>query len=351
MKPKILFIYTNNVGVAYYRMYCFAKKMSELGIADTRFYPSWDPNRLFSPNWEEKIWENIPDLANSANWADVIVCQYVSTPEGVSFVESIKDHDKKILMEVDDLFSNVPYYSMAYENNMPGDRQDYWASRQLLASDGVITTTDFLRNQYLKFNPKVYVVPNCIDFDLWQTNGIVHNNKVRVGWIGGATHELDLKLVKDVIYDIVDKRSDIEFTIVSAPPPSWHKHENINLIEHWETIDKYPKYVSSLHFDIGMVPLRDNMFNRGKSNLRYLEYSAMGIPSIASSVEPFKKDFCGLRANSDSDWYNAILDLSNNEEVRSALGLLSYNSVKDKFNVCEVSNRYCAVVKEVLGWE
>lgn len=349
IKPKILFLSTNNFGVGFYRFYQFAQKMSELNLAHVRLFPDWEPQRMSSPDWQYHLDKWMPTLTEIVGWADFIVCQYINCVDGLCLVEAIKDL-KPLFMEVDDNFSGVPYYSLAFDDNKPGERQDFWGTRQALESHGIVTTTEYLRNHYSKWNKNVYVIPNCIDFELWDKYKSHSNERVKIGWIGGATHEGDLKVVKNVLYEILNKYEDVEVQINTVPVPRWEKHDRLLLTEEWADINKYPALFKKLSFDIGIAPLRDNIFNRGKSNLKYLEYSACKIPTVASDVEPFKKDFVGYLANTEEDWYIHLSNLIENLDHRLQMGWNAYYDVKDKFNLNNVAIKYADMVKEQIKW-
>ena len=346
-KFNILFIQTINPGVCFYRQYQFAKRISELGLAHCRIFPDFDPKRQLAPDWEHKLDENIVELEEQVAWADVIVCQYINSPEGLATVQSMRDL-KPTLMEVDDDFKHVPYQSVAYEYNRPGDAQDLWATRQLMESHGVIVSTPYLAKYFQEFNPNIKCIPNCIDFKLWDTFSPSPHSLTRIGWIGGATHEGDLKLVRDALFSLLSEHKDIEIYIVSAPPPAWENHDRLHLINKWVEIDEYPRHVKELSFDIGIVPLRDNLFNRGKSNLRALEYSACKIPSICSWVEPFKNGLPVATARGYEFWITELKKLISDEEERKVRGEMAYEYVKEFYNLDKVAAMYADYLKEYL---
>jgi len=232
---------------------------------------------------------------------------------------------------------------------MPGSAQDYWATRQLIESTGVITTTQYLADHYRKYNKNIHVIPNCIDFDLWDKAQPKPHDKIRVGWTGGCTHEGDLKMVKDVLYFILDKHKDVEVWINSGPPPAWEPHERLVLDSTWSTIDKYPQYLKGLAYDIGIAPLRDNYFNRSKSNLRYLEYAACKTPTIASNVEPFKSDFIGYVVKSDDEWLSYLEGFIQSKNLRQEIGRAAYKEVKEKLNLDTVTRRYAKLIEDIFN--
>jgi glycosyltransferase involved in cell wall biosynthesis len=341
---NVLFLQTINPGVCWYRIYQFAQKMSELGLAHCRVFPDFDPKRLMAPDWERKLNENITELEAQADWADIVVCQYINSAEGLSVVQAIRD-SRPILMEVDDYFKQVPHQSIAYDCNRPGDGQDLWATRQIMESSGVVVSTPWLAEQYKEFNQNIKCIPNCIDFTHYDHIQPSPHDLIRIGWIGGATHESDLKLVRDVLIVLLAERKDIEVYIVSSPPPSWGEHERLHLIDKWVHIDKYARHVKELAFDIGIAPLKDNLFNRGKSNLRALEYSACGVPTVASWVEPYKNGFPLLYARSEDAWEKNLRYLIDNEQARKEKGKQAYDYVREHYNIENVAVMYADYLK------
>jgi len=100
-------------------------------------------------------------------------------------------------------------------------------------------------------------------------------------------------------------------------------------------------------FDIGLAPLRDNHFNRGKSNLRWLEYSALKIPTIASDVEPFKEMQFIFKATSENDWRENMRSLFILDKWREGAGQESYVEAKRKYNLKKVAKEFLNIIKGV----
>ncbi|MBU0762801.1 MAG: glycosyltransferase, partial [Candidatus Altiarchaeota archaeon] len=108
----------------------------------------------------------------------------------------------------------------------------------------------------------------------------------------------------------------------------------------WYPIDEYPQRVKDLNIDIALAPLRDSDFNRAKSNLRWLEYSALKIPTVASNVEPFRcieDQKTGLLVTEPGEWENAISELIEDQSKRKMIGENAYHEVKKNFNVEKIA--------------
>jgi glycosyltransferase involved in cell wall biosynthesis len=84
--------------------------------------------------------------------------------------------------------------------------------------------------------------------------------------------------------------------------------------------------ISSLHsFDIGIMPLLDNEFQRGKCGMKLLQYMAVGIPTIASPVG-VNRDIIlhgetGFLASGEDEWRNALETLVRDAELRRQMGI------------------------------
>ena len=109
-QPMILFVWTKNAGVVWYRMIQFADAMcSECGLELGKdiFYPAWNPGNEFSHQWEREAQGNLKAasdyLAPLISDADVVVFQTLNSQIGLSFLLSCKDLQKKVLTEIDDL--------------------------------------------------------------------------------------------------------------------------------------------------------------------------------------------------------------------------------------------------------
>jgi glycosyltransferase involved in cell wall biosynthesis len=98
-------------------------------------------------------------------------------------------------------------------------------------------------------------------------------------------------------------------------------------------ISDYPEKMSSLDLDIAIAPIEKNVFNECKSNLRLLEYGAMGWPVVCSDVFPYQSyDPPVIRCSNDPDeWLAAIRKLMQDEALRRSMGEDLYQWVQSNF--------------------
>ena len=77
---------------------------------------------------------------------------------------------------------------------------------------------------------------------------------------------------------------------------------------------EFATYFQSQDVDIFIAPLEDNLFNRCKSSVKFLEYSCLGVPGIYSNIDPYsiviKNNFNGLLAYTNDEWKNSLRKLN-----------------------------------------
>lgn len=210
--------------------------------------------------------------------------------------------DLKIVQMVDDLFGEVPekHPSRQFQTREGHQRM----MQALTQSDRMIVTTQPLLDHYQRYVSDVRIVPNALDKQwLGLCKPPQKRNRLRVGWVGAGQHHGDLELITEVVRELA-KEVDWVFmgmSIDAIRPLLKEFHSFVSIAD-------YPKKMSELDLDIAIAPLEDNIFNRCKSNLRLLEYGAMGWPVVCSDVYPFSTSNPPVIKveNKKEAWINAI---------------------------------------------
>jgi len=352
---KVFFNHTTNSGIGYYRMINFAKYMRRQENVEVA-YSKFDPAQKNIVEWEQKLDTGsqdkiCKDIYMLMEKSDISVWQMLHTGLSIDLFYQSREkwnNQKPILMEIDDYVHGINPESAghsAYHNN---SELEYLTELQMKNANHLIVSTDWLAEKYKAFCPCITVIPNAIDFEIWdQVKDHRQPGRVRIGWAGGQPHEKDLKIMKYVIPIILDKYKNVDFMFLGHLPDDIKTTRRIRHVSNWYNIYDYPGEMSKLGFDIGVAPLRDNQFNRAKSNLRFLEYSALGIPTVASPVEPFKKDFLGLNALEVDDWVQKLSLLIENEDYRTRMGRGAHDYVKLNWNAEKIALKYLETLRGI----
>lgn len=158
-------------------------------------------------------------------------------------------------------------------------------------------------------------------------------NKIVIGWQGSTTHDTDFKMALPALQRILQERSDVVLRLFGSVPASIKGVLPENRFE-WSKgvpFEFYPATLKYLNFDIGIAPITDSHFNRAKSNIKWLEYSALRVPSVCSSVYPYATSIehgeTGFLAATDDEWYRALMALVESAELRQKIGRAAYEFV------------------------
>ena len=357
---KALFIPTLCSGVTYWRMFNPVKSSIKTGAFSGHLL--WWHKALneihpwqFKLETEELYATILNELEANVRWADIVVMGMIHTDAGLHLVRAIREmHGKPVVMETDDNILSTPTYNPANEYYDPSSKLRILALEQMRESDAVITTTPHLKESYSEFNPNIYICPNSLDFNLWgKARRKASKGKIVVGWSGGASHNADLDNILPAVKYFANKYPElVEFKILHGISPELRKYPNVTWVSKFEEILKYPQHIAKQGFDIAVAPLVDNNFNRSKSNLRWLEAAAFGVPCVASNVGHFKDTIThgvdGLLCDTPQDFIANIESLINNRSLRKKIGAQAHITARKKFNIDTTVLTYRDIFNEVL---
>lgn len=386
-KLKVAFIPTEVSGVNFYRVWQPAealRKYFKMPVAVL-----WYTSKLFyRDNWERDMDDMqyrdtiVDNIHKACEWSDVIVWMGLHGTNSLNLFKNMRQRypNKPFVMEMDDNIFMLPSYNIASSELAPGSANVQIYLEQMRLSDAMVVSTPALRQAYRKyFNKPIHVVENSVDLSLWRIEPPRRTPGLNIGWVGGASHAEDIEMVGGVIHTILAKHPKVKFTFLHGIPESLkHKAgcrymnssdptyleyykkgrcplckgiDRVEWTHDFASIDAYPKWVGSYKFDIGIAPLLVNDFNRSKSNLRYLEYSAMGIPTVASKLPHFEKVIKhgenGYIAETHDEWVNCLSALIESVNLRRTIGNNAKNTVKQEWNPKLMAENYLHILKEI----
>lgn len=220
----------------------------------------------------------------------------------------------KLVLDIDDNIEEISPYSEHYGEYGTRDFTDQASGKEiwkdgvsfnirknqarvdsllqgLRDADMVTVTTEPLADYARQFNKKVAVLPNLIDTTAWWRLSLKPAPRVRIGWAGGVSHYEDLYSVKDALNTVL-RRTNAELVMVGAHFPGIIDQDLRHKVEvhPWTAFQAHSYRLMCLNLDIAIVPLTNLPFNHYKSPIKYLEFAAMGIPSVVANVTPYKEE-------------------------------------------------------------
>jgi glycosyltransferase involved in cell wall biosynthesis len=203
------------------------------------------------------------------------------------------------------------------------------AADSIKRARAVIAANDVLAERALALNPNVQVIPSCVD----PTKQAVHEHSdgecVTIGWIGSHTTVGYLAPILPVIAQLNDEGLGIRLVVVGGDTgvrADWIDHRA------WTLATQSDDLAS---FDIGIMPLPDTDWTRGKSGYKILQYFAAGVPAIASPVglnAHLVSDERGLLAVTPGDWRRSLTELTKDVERRRTSGAAARTFVEREYS-------------------
>ena len=285
---------------------------------------------------------------------NVILAQRQVHPNVRKALEQLAQRGKLIVTEIDDILERThpsnPAYSF-YHNGTP-DLMNYLAI--LGNSNGLICSTEALRDHYMSRNANSIVIPNVIDYNLrtWPVYEPPTDGTIKIGWTGSTSHVVDLDMIGPVIKTLMDKYSHLRYTHYSNRDmlETWVAKWGIDLdrCDFIEPVD-FAKYPSNLaKFDIGIAPLMmegfASTFNRCRSYLKPMEYNAVGIPFVATNQASYIRYVQGggqgFTVGPTSEWIDKLSLLIEDNDLRLAMGAKGLEHVHENHDIVKGIHKY-----------
>lgn len=277
----------------------------------------------------------------------------------------------KVLHDVDDNEIEVPKSNPLYEMWMETGK-DRMSEYQLTHCDFITTTTNNLRSFFTRFNKNVQVMRNSFDWTLpqWKLRSDWleekhKEGKIVIGWAGLTSHMKDIKKMKPIMKKIYDKYPNTHFVLAGMPvkntmsqifvdpqtskktfkesevtdPTKTYKGQVKELYKDFDEsridfldvlpLSEYGKFYSM--FDIGLAYIEDIKFDRGKSEIKIVEYLKYNAIPLFSKVGGYSEFYEALPQEL-KEFNMTVFSPSNEHEWFRKLDyiLSNYESMKEK---------------------
>lgn len=234
-----------------------------------------------------------------------------------------------IVYELDDLIWNAPRWSPHF-GSLPGDVKER-IKQMLRHVDRITVTTEPLAEEMrtIAKGKEIVVVPNFLP-PFWRNLKLTEDptkTKFRIGWAGAIAHARDLAILNPLIEKLA---GEVEWVFFGNRPEGLAEHPDVRFVEATSKIQDYPAKLSTMDFDLAVVPLELSKFNRCKSNIKVLELGMLGIPVIATDIEPYRdiKNIT-LVKNQLDQWEAAIRFSIDNPDVAKTMGAALRQEILD----------------------
>lgn len=293
--------------------------------------PSGFFNRLM---WFPKIINETRNRVNQVNNYDICFIQKPLISTLYSFERSIK---KPFIFDVDD----------AIHLGTRGHQITKIATK----ADHVICGNNFLAEHYKKYSD-VTVLPTSVDTNYFIPPKVINSpeDSLIIGWCGSSSGFKYLYRIESQILKVLNKYPNLKIKIVADLPPKFKLIPNNKVIyKKWSSVTEVQDIQN---FTIGLMPLDDTPWSRGKCSYKMLTYMAVSVPVIVSAVgmniDVIGLGMSGIMINNDDEWGEAIVSLLDNESLCNSMGKVGRQVVCDNYSSIVIANELNRIVRKVI---
>jgi glycosyltransferase involved in cell wall biosynthesis len=213
----------------------------------------------------------------------------------------------------------------------------------------VITCTPALDELAQRYNSRSTDISSTINTRTYlPCNPYSNDNPLVIGWSGSYSTAPYLHLLDDVLRQLARQHRFI-LLVMGAPADFSISGVTTEVVSWSEAVE-----ISTLQrMDIGLYPLPNDEWVKGKSGLKALQYMALGLPVVASAVgcnyRVINHGVSGLLVGTQEEWFGALSRLIMNPQLRLELGLAARARVERLYSVDANKETYLSIFKEVYG--
>ena len=205
-------------------------------------------------------------------------------------------------------------------------------------SHGIIAGNPYILDYAKQNNINSILIPTCVDLKKYTYKKTL--KKIIVGWIGSPSTS---KYILDIILPInkIIEKYNCEFHLIGFDlrlKPKF-KNDNVKIIK-WSYETELKKIAC---FDIGIMPLEDSNWCKGKCGLKIIQYMATGIPVVASPIginsSIVEDNINGFLADSDQEWIDSISTLIEDNNKRQLMGNMGRQKVQKFYDIQNNSDK------------
>lgn len=284
-------------------------------------------------------------LLQAATRHDVVLLQKKLFP--ASFVGLLRRANPRLIFDVDDA---VMFHELERSEPVTGRFFQRFAavaaaSRMVVAGNRYVA--EFAQaTRGRDGQPDVAILPTPIDTTrLPAKQADANADGFVVGWIGTKGNLHQLLPLADALRKVQARVPDFCLRVVADAAPEL---PGIRVESRpW----RHAEEVADLHgFDVGIMPLADTLWNRGKGGYKLLQYMAAGLPAVASPVginaDIIRHGDNGFLAANEGEWGAALISLAGDPALRHHIGANARNDVERHYALGVYLDRYVELIED-----
>jgi glycosyltransferase involved in cell wall biosynthesis len=225
------------------------------------------------------------------------------------------------------------------------------AKEVALRSETVIAGNNYIAEWFSSYAKDVVVVPTAVDTDRYTpSEGGDFGDCYVVGWIGTGANLKYLKAIEGSLNRFLKDSNDRRLLVVSDTPPQLLSIDPTQIIYVPWSRENEVRMIQNMN--VGLMPLEDAPWVRGKCSFKMLQYMACGKPVVVSpvgmNVDVLDMGHLGEAATTNEEWYAALTELSRDEALSSQMGAMGRKVVTENYSTEIITRRLAAVFRRLF---
>ncbi|MCO0829394.1 glycosyltransferase [Lactococcus lactis] len=269
--------------------------------------------------------------------SQIIIYRTPYSEQFKQLIELAHKYNKPIFYDIDDLVYDTGYTDqLDYVKTLGKQEKEAYDSgvrsygKLMKLCDAFITSTTDLKNELIKLGKPVYLNRNLASVELISISEqaiaktIKEKKKIKIGYFSGSiTHNENFDLIMPDILRILKEFPQTELHLVGhlTIPDEMKRYKEQLVIHDFLDWVLLPSLVADM--DINLAPLTDTVFNRAKSEIKWLEAALVGVATVASDIGSFSEIITNETTGvlvADGMWYEQLKDLVDNKTKLEVLG-------------------------------
>ena len=227
-----------------------------------------------------------------------------------------------------------------------GEKQ---VNNKIQQSQMIFAGNEFLADYASKYHANIKVIPTTVDteklFPLEKQPA-----KFTIGWIGTKSNFQYLEMIRATLLEFLSANNDTLLLIISSELPPFLPGKNEQVVfRKWEA-EKENECINE--FSVGVMPLADTEWTRGKCGYKLLQYLACGKPVLASPVGVNAKIMSeadiGIEVADQHQWLSALAKIKNDPAYSLSLGRNGRKLVLEKYSCAGWAKTIAAHMKTLI---
>jgi glycosyltransferase involved in cell wall biosynthesis len=287
----------------------------------------------------KKIFSRLKLLNSLPNFDITVLQRKLFQPWILSY---LKVKSKVLFFDFDDAITFRDSNAIDFYSKSRQSRFKYTAKR----ANRIITGNEYLKELAQPFNKNVTVIPTGINTQLYTPKAPQESNlPLTIGWIGSQPNLGYLKTLIEPINKLYSTNKNFRLKIVCDGFIDGFQCPTEKKI--WRENDEIADIQS---FDIGISPLTEDKWTKGKCALKLLQYMSCGLSSVSSATAVTSKiiqdGHNGFLASSPNDWLEKLKFLLNNQAQSKTMGLMARMSLDGTFDEKTIAKKYATLFRQ-----